>query len=67
MAQAEQLARIREAWKAKVAAQPGLTCEHPRLTKEYYRGSDSGDLGCVTCGKTMSADDWKKLGKTRTD
>ncbi len=28
----------------------GKPCAHPELDKEYYLGSQTGDLVCTTCG-----------------
>lgn len=44
---------LREKWKAKLVTNPNLTCNHPKLLKEYYLGAHTEDLICATCGKVM--------------
>ena len=60
----DQLARIREEWKAKQAQQPSLKCEHTRLDQEDYRGAQTGDWCCTQRGESMPESEWKQLGKT---
>ncbi|MFJ2961150.1 hypothetical protein ACIPIC_02435 [Streptomyces collinus] len=39
--------RLRDEWAAKGSP----PCSHPRLEKEYWQGSDTGDKVCDTCGE----------------
>lgn len=35
-------------------------CKHPRIEKEYYLGTHTGDYVCSSCGKNyMSRKDWE--------
>jgi hypothetical protein len=40
------VAKLREAWAAK----GNPPCDHPRVDKEYYLGSQTGDKVCLVCG-----------------
>lgn len=48
MVQMEDLMKIRRKWKASGE----LPCEHTRTEKEYDRGTQTGDVGCLDCGGT---------------
>lgn len=38
--------------QGKQAGSP--SCDHSELDREYYRGSQTGDHGCLTCGEDFS-------------
>ena len=46
-------AALRKKWGDK-------PCEHPKLMKEYYLGSQTGDYICTTCGQEGWGRDWNK-------
>jgi hypothetical protein len=39
-------------------------CEHPEIDKEYYLGSDTGDVVCKVCGETWPHSDPNRPGRT---
>jgi hypothetical protein len=47
--QMDSAQKLRDGWE-KSGNRP---CEHKKVEKEYYLGSDTGDKVCTTCGKTM--------------
>ena len=44
--QASKAAQLQQAWNAK----GNPPCDHPRVEKEYYLGTATGDEVCTTCG-----------------
>ena len=38
-------------------------CDHPELTKEYHKGSATGDFVCTLCGESGYGRDWAKNKK----
>lgn len=44
-----EVAKIEAAWKAKGSP----PCDHPQIAKERYRGSQTGDKVCLTCGEIV--------------
>ena len=40
-------------------------CEHPKLEKEYYLGSDTGDYVCTTCIESFGPSEMEKLKVNR--
>jgi transcription initiation factor TFIIIB Brf1 subunit/transcription initiation factor TFIIB len=55
--QMDEAARLREKWGDK-------PCSHPKIMKEYYLGSQTGDKVCTTCGAVIDEDE--KLGLDNT-
>lgn len=49
----EEAQELRNLWGDK-------PCIHPTLTKEYYRGTQTGDYVCTTCGVAGWGKDWNK-------
>lgn len=47
--QMKEAARLRKAWGQK-------PCDHPRIEKEYYLGSHTGDEVCAQCGREILRD-----------
>ena len=45
--------RLKERWGGK-------PCAHPKLTKEYDRGTATGDYVCTTCGESGWGCSWNK-------
>lgn len=48
MVQMDKVAQIARGWEA--AGRP--RCDHSRADKEYYLGSQTGDMACLGCGET---------------
>jgi hypothetical protein len=48
----------RKAWVAKGSP----PCEHPRLVRLYYLGTQDTDRGCTTCGEEFSPQDVENIG-----
>ena len=48
MVQMAEVAKIRAAWVAK--GDP--PCDHPKTDKEYALGGGTGDVACMTCGRS---------------
>lgn len=48
MVQMEKVPEIRREWEAK----GNPPCDHPVTEREYYRGSDTGDMVCLVCGES---------------
>lgn len=59
MMQIDEAERRRESWGGK-------PCRHPRLDKEYYLGSATGDYVCTTCGEAGFGSDWPGKERART-
>ncbi|MGW2595456.1 hypothetical protein ACWCXC_35000 [Streptomyces sp. NPDC001515] len=57
--QAADATRLQKEWEAKGSP----PCEHPRLAKEYYLSSQTGDKVCTTCGEDFSPAELKKMGR----
>ncbi len=51
--QTDEAERMRKEWADK-------PCKHPKLEKEYYLGSATGDYVCTTCGEARGGRDWNK-------
>jgi hypothetical protein len=51
--------RLRDAWAAKGSP----PCDHPKLAKERYRGMQTMDKVCTTCGEEFSPPDLKEMGR----
>lgn len=47
--QMQEAQRLRDEWERK----GNPPCNHERVEKEYYLGTDTGDKVCSVCGKTM--------------
>lgn len=45
--QSREADELRKTWGDK-------PCVHPRLVKEYYLGTQTGDYVCVQCGREFS-------------
>jgi hypothetical protein len=54
--QMSRLAEIRKEWKQLGNPQ----CDHASTDREYYLGTQTGDIGCLDCGET-----WWEGGKPR--
>lgn len=54
--QLEAARDLREEWGDK-------PCDHPKLTKEYYRSTQTGDYVCTTCGRAGWGKDWPQKEK----
>ena len=59
----DEAVRKRTMWEAM----GNPPCDHPVTDKEYYLGSDTGDLVCTTCGhcwpgNEAPAEIWRKAG-----
>ena len=54
--QHEEAKAIRKAWGDK-------PCNHPKVEKEYYLGSDTGDKVCTTCGREVGDVDFESSKK----
>jgi hypothetical protein len=59
--QMDEAARLRKQWER--AGSPA--CDHPRLEKEYYLGSQTGDKVCTSCGETFTRGEWEILQAER--
>lgn len=48
MVQMDKVAKLRAEWIAK--GDP--PCDHPRVDKEHYLGTGTGDEACLICGRS---------------
>jgi hypothetical protein len=48
MAQMNKLQEIRAQW----VAAGDKPCDHPNTDREYHLGSQTGDIGCLVCGRS---------------
>ena len=55
--QMQEAIELRKMWGNK-------PCKHPKLDKEYFNGTDTGDLVCTTCGEARPAGEWGSNGET---
>ena len=46
MVQSSKFAELRRAWEAKGSPE----CGHTHTGKEYFTSSQTGDIGCLSCG-----------------
>jgi hypothetical protein len=51
--QLEEARELRKEWGNK-------PCDHPRVVKEYYLGTSTGDYVCTTCGTSGWGRNWNK-------
>lgn len=56
--QHEEARALRKVWGDK-------PCDHPKVEKEYYLGSDTGDKVCTTCGREVGDDDFESSKTTK--
>jgi hypothetical protein len=54
----EEAQELRRQWGSK-------PCDHPGYSKEYYRGSQTGDYVCSQCGRTLRDEQVEAIKKTR--
>lgn len=52
--QMSEAERLRQEWGDK-------PCSHPKVEREYYLGTDTGDYDCTTCGECFaSKEEWRE-------
>lgn len=54
--QHEKAKSIRKSWGNKA-------CNHPKVEKEYYLGTQTGDKVCTTCGREVGDPDFETSKK----
>lgn len=54
--QASESMALMKAWEQK----GNPPCDHPKIEKEYYLGSSTGDFVCTTCGRQAPKHDWQE-------
>lgn len=42
-----------------------MACYHPRLVKEYYLGTQTGDVVCTACGESFASKEAAALDAAR--
>lgn len=42
------------------------TCDHPSLEKEYFLGTDTGDMVCTQCGQPVLFYTGEKIHNTQS-
>jgi hypothetical protein len=41
-------------------------CDHPRFSKEYHLGADTGDYICEQCGKCFAPQEMRQIEEERS-
>lgn len=61
--QAEEEKALRQAWIKKGSP----LCDHSKLAREYYLGSNTGDYVCTICGEVNPVSGWPERVRPTTN